>query len=245
MIRTPENLEVSYELAGAGTRAAAYVIDIVLMSVILSVFQNLLLAIVTPFGEEMQGYLVAVLITLGFVYYNAYFTIFELLWAGQSPGKRAVGIRVVKTGGYALRFPDTLIRNLLRAVDFIPVFYGVGLVSLLMTKHSQRIGDLVAGTLVVYQEKKTSDALFSVPAGSQIVQLPLIKLGLIPTDVVETCDEFLRTREQLAPKYRQQLANDLLELIERLSGLSPSSNQSVEAFLVCVVSQFGQIPVMS
>ena len=73
--------------------------------------------------------------------------LFELLWAGQSPGKRVVGIRVVQTGGFSLRFPDSLIRNLLRTVDFIPLFYGVGLLSLLLTRHCQRIGDIDILTL--------------------------------------------------------------------------------------------------
>lgn len=246
VIRTPENLEVSYELAGAGTRAAAYFIDVFLMGLVLSLFQNLFVAILVPFGEEMQPYILAILGVLSFIYFNAYFMVFELLWAGQSPGKRIVGIRVVKTGGFALRFPDTLIRNLLRAVDFLPAFYGIGLVSLLLTRHCQRLGDIIAGTLVVYQEKTSSDTLFStVTAAEASIQLSIVSLGAIPIDVVETCDEFLRTREQLAPKFRQEIANDLLNLVETISGLSPGSNQSAEAFLLCVVSQFGQIPAAS
>lgn len=246
VIRTPENLELSYELAGAGTRAAAYVIDVILMFVLMSLFQNLFAALIAPLSAEMQPYAAALLGILSFVYFNCYFIVFELLWAGQSPGKRFVGIRVVKTGGYALRFPDTLLRNLLRAVDFIPLFYGVGLVSLLLTRHCQRIGDLVAGTLVVYQDRDPADAVLSrTVTGNQAIQLPIVRLRAIPTDVVETCDEFLRTKDQLAPKYRQQLADELLDLIEKWSGLLPETKQSAESFLTCVVSQAGQIPVGS
>jgi uncharacterized RDD family membrane protein YckC len=247
VIRTPENLEVSYELAGAGTRAAAYVVDSVLMMAILSVLQNAFVALFSALGEEMQVYAVAVLGLIGFMYFNGYFIVFELLWAGQSPGKRLLGLRVIKTGGYALRFPDTLIRNLLRSIDFIPVMYGVGLTSLLFTRRCQRIGDVVAGTLVVYQESaETGDEL--LPSASEMspsTPLPVVKLGLIPTNVVEISDEFLRAKDQLAPKFRQQFASDLLELIERLSGLIPPANQSAEAFLLSVVRQCGQIPVVT
>jgi uncharacterized RDD family membrane protein YckC len=242
VVRTPENLEVSYELAGAGTRAAAYTIDVMFMMLILNIFQGLIAAILTPLPQEFQAYGIAIIGIMAFVFFNAYFVVFELLWAGQSPGKRIVGIRVVKTGGFALRFPDTLVRNLLRAVDFIPMFYGVGLVSLLLTHRCQRVGDIVAGTLVVYQEESSSDTVFATMVEDTTEQMPIISLGMIPPDVVETCDEFLRTREQLAPKYRQQLAQSLLDLIEQMSSLSPAANQSTESFLVRVVSQAGRIP---
>ena len=242
VVRTPENLEVSYELAGAGTRAAAYTIDVILMMLVLNIFQGLIVAIVSPLPEEFRPYIIAVLGILSFVYFNAYFMAFELLWAGQSPGKRIVGIRVVKTGGFALRFPDTLLRNLLRAVDFIPLFYGVGLLSLLLTHRCQRLGDIVAGTLVVYQEGNSKEAPFSTVAEETSDPLPIISLGMIPSDVMETCDEFLRTREQMAPKFRQQLAQSLVDLIEQMSRLAPASDQSMESFLSRIVSQAGRIP---
>ena len=98
-----------------------------------------------------------------FALYNGYFILLEWLLNGQTPGKRLLHIRVIKQGGYALRFFDTLLRNLLRVVDFLPLFYGVGLTSLLLTRDSQRVGDLVAGTLVVYQEPVRNRI---APAGS-------------------------------------------------------------------------------
>ena len=96
---------------------------------------------------------------VSFALYNGYFILFEWLLNGQTPGKRLLHIRVIKQGGYALRFFDTLLRNLLRVVDFLPLFYGVGLTSLLLTRDSQRLGDLVAGTLVVYQEPVQTESL--------------------------------------------------------------------------------------
>jgi uncharacterized RDD family membrane protein YckC len=243
VVRTPENLEVSYELSGASTRAAAYLVDVALMSLLLSVFQNLIVAFATPLPPEFLPYVAAILGIVAFISFNSYFILFELLWSGQSPGKRMVGIRVVKSGGFALSVTDSLLRNLLRAVDFLPVGYGVGLVSLLTTRSCQRIGDLVAGTLVVYQEQAASDSLFSTKAvEAAALPLAIVKLGSLPQKLVETCDEFLRTRGEMAPKYRQQIASDLLKLVETLSELAPASHQSDEAFLAAVVSQCGQIP---
>ena len=109
---------------------------------------------------------VAAIVTLGsFALYNGYFILLEWLMNGQTPGKRMLHIRVIKQGGYSLRFFDTLLRNLLRVVDFLPLFYGVGLTSLVLTRDSQRVGDLVAGTLVVYQEPVETRIAPLGPAG--------------------------------------------------------------------------------
>jgi uncharacterized RDD family membrane protein YckC len=71
-----------------------------------------------------------------FALYNGYFILFEWLWNGQTPGKRLLHVRVIRQGGYALRFFDTLLRNLLRVIDFLPLFHGVGLVGMLLTRDS-------------------------------------------------------------------------------------------------------------
>jgi uncharacterized RDD family membrane protein YckC len=242
VIRTPENLELTYELAGAGTRSAAYFVDILLLYLLLSLLQNLVVGTMTVISDDWIGYALAAWGLLAFAITTGYFMIFELIWSGQTPGKRAVGIRVVKTGGYALRFGDSLVRNLMRAIDFLPVFYGVGLLSLLLTRHSQRLGDLVAGTLVVYQQSAAS--AHEPPAMPNIDRTPLslVQLGAIPRDVLEACDEFLRMMNDLSPRYRQELAESLVVLIEKTSGLSPAVTQSSEAFLAGVIHQSGQTP---
>ena len=93
---------------------------------------------------------------------------------------------MIKQGGYALRFFDTLLRNLLRVIDFLPLFYGVGLTSLLFTRDSQRVGDLVAGTLVVYQEPVETDSLLpDLPAPEESeLALPAVQLAAIPDEAI-------------------------------------------------------------
>ena len=164
-IRTPENIELSYALAGPGSRAAAYFIDLLVMFVVCQLLINLLVvafaALLSALGVESRLWVSAIVGPARFALYNGYFILLEWLLNGQTPGKRLLHIRVIKQGGYALRFFDTLLRNLLRVVDFLPLFYGVGLTSLLFTRDSQRVGDLVAGTLVVYQEPVETDSLLA------------------------------------------------------------------------------------
>ena len=129
--------------------------------------------LLSAFGVQSELWVSAIVGLGSFALYNGYFILFEWLLNGQTPGKRLLHIRVIKQGGYALRFFDTLLRNLLRVVDFLPLFYGVGLTSLLLTRDSQRLGDLVAGTLVVYQEPVQTESLLpDLPASERIGTAP-------------------------------------------------------------------------
>ena len=80
-----------------------------------------------------------------------YHIFFEFLWNGQTPGKRVAGIRVLTTRGEPVTFVHVLVRNLLRIVDFLPSSYMLGAVCILVTRRSQRLGDLAAGTIVVHE----------------------------------------------------------------------------------------------
>ncbi len=156
-------------------------------------------------------------------------------------------MRVIKQGGYALRFFDTLLRNLLRVVDFLPLLYGVGLVSLLLSRDSQRLGDLVAGTLVVYQDPVETESMVSGLGEPDLQQppLPVDQVAAIPNEVILLADEYLRSRGELAPRPRQEIALELAELIRETSGLQPRPDQGVESFLATVVNQAGQAPPSS
>ncbi|HVJ12781.1 MAG TPA: RDD family protein, partial [Burkholderiales bacterium] len=81
---------------------------------------------------------------------------FEARWNGQTPGKRAMGIAVLNDDGTPLRWPGALTRNLLRAVDFLPFLYGIGLAAMLINRDFKRLGDLAAGTVVVYRGEKSA-----------------------------------------------------------------------------------------
>jgi uncharacterized RDD family membrane protein YckC len=247
-IRTPENIELSYALAGPASRAAAYIIDLLIMSVVCQLLINLLAeAIVLLFrgiAAESAVWVSAIMTLLAFASYNGYFILLEWLLNGQTPGKRLLHIRVIKQGGYALRFFDTLLRNLLRVVDFLPLFYGVGLTSILLTRDSQRVGDLLAGTLVVYQEPVQTESLLpELPAPEETEPpLPAIQVAAIPNEVIALAGLYLHSRSELAPRARQEPALELMNLIRETSGLEPRPAQSVESFLTSVVTQAEQAP---
>jgi uncharacterized RDD family membrane protein YckC len=251
VIRTPENIELSYALAGPGSRAAAYFVDLLIMSVFCQVLINLLIstldALIRALGGTSGLWISAIAGLAAFALYNGYFIILEWLLNGQTPGKRLLHIRVIKQGGYALRFFDTLLRNLLRVIDFLPLFYGVGLMSLLFTRDSQRVGDLVAGTLVVYQEPVETDSLLpDLPAPEELeLAFPAEALTAIPHGAISLAGQYLRSRTELAPRPRQEIAAELVELIRETSGLEPRTAQSVESFLASVVRQSEQAPPWS
>jgi hypothetical protein len=156
-------------------------------------------------------------------------------------------IRVIKHGGYSLRFFDMLLRNLLRAIDFLPLFYGVGLVSLLLTRDSQRLGDLAAGTLVVYQEPIDTESLLPVlsPPDEVEAPFPAEQVAAVPSEVMSLAVEYLRSRNELAPRPRQELAGELVNLVHDISGLNPRPAQSAEGFLASIVRQAEPAPPLS
>jgi uncharacterized RDD family membrane protein YckC len=250
-IRTPENIELTYALAGPGSRAAAYMVDFFVMFAVGQVAVNLLVTVAAlllrgmgPGGEAWAAALGGLLL---FALYNGYFILFEWLWNGQTPGKRLLHVRVIRQGGYALRFFDTLLRNLLRVIDFLPLFYGVGLVGMLLTRDSQRLGDLVAGTLVVYQEPVETESLLpdlpAAPTGEP--PLPAAALAAVPGELVALLGIYLRSREEMVPRPRQEIAAELAELIRESSGLEPRAGQGLESFLASIVRRAEQGPPSS
>jgi len=99
----------------------------------------------------------------------------EAAWRGQTPGKRVMGLMVLNDDGTPVRWPAALTRNLLRAADFLPVLYGLGLVAMLMNRDFKRLGDLAAGTVVVYQQERRAAAK-KIPEAPAVV--PPIALQL-------------------------------------------------------------------
>ncbi len=242
-IRTPENIELSYALAGPGSRGAAYVVDLFIMTAVAQVLLNVIMAafvlLLSTFKVDSQLWVSAIVTLVAFSLYNGYFMVLEWLMNGQTPGKRLLHIRVIKQGGYALRLFDTVLRNLLRVIDFLPLFYGVGLTSILFTRDSQRLGDLVAGTLVVYQEHVVTESLLPDLAAAVDSEppLPAEHVAAIPDDLISLAAEFLRSRIELAPRARQEVAAELVNLISEISGLEPRPTEGTESFLAAVVRQ--------
>lgn len=144
-IETPESVRFSYELADVGARALAMTVDTLVQYVVL----GLGFVAFTYLLSDASEIAPAVWIVGVFAIHWFYFVAFELAWSGQTPGKRLVGIRVVRAGGYPVTWVSVLARNLVRVIDALPGVYGVGLIAVFCEPERRRLGDLVARTLVV------------------------------------------------------------------------------------------------
>lgn len=145
-VATPEGIELTLHLAGPVPRAAAWAIDLLIRVVL--VFAVWLAAL--QLGRAGFG---VVLIAAFFVEWLLPAWL-EAAWRGQTPGKRVMGLMVLNDDGTPVRWPAALTRNLLRAADFLPFLYGLGLIAMLANRDFKRLGDLAAGTVVVYQHER-------------------------------------------------------------------------------------------
>lgn len=166
---TPENIPLTLELAGIGTRFGALLIDM-LIQLITTIVGLIIFAILAAF-TSLTGNGGGIWIAIGtigvFLVWFGYFILFESIWNGQTPGKRMFGLRVVRDGGYPVNFFSTATRNLIRIADFLPISYAAGALSVFFNPEYKRLGDLVAGTLVVKEHAVSPLAAFQsiAPAG--------------------------------------------------------------------------------
>jgi uncharacterized RDD family membrane protein YckC len=192
-VATPEGIELTLRLAGPVPRAIAWVIDLALrLAVVLAV-----LLASAPLGRAGMG---LALLTAFFVEWLLP-ACFEALWHGQTPGKRAMRLRVLNEDGTPVQWPGALTRNLLRAADFLPFLYGVGLLSMLANRDFKRLGDLAAATVVVYDPEQRL-------AARNIAQAPPVPPP-VPLDLAEQ-----RALLELAERAASLTAERLEELAE-------------------------------
>lgn len=155
-IETPENVVLGYELVGLGARFLATLVDTLLFGLALFFINLLVLVIsVSALDELAAGWLIAIFGALNFLIYLGYFALFELVWNGQTPGKRLFNLRVLGADGLPLDLSAALIRNFVRLIDFLPVAYGIGVITMFFSQRGQRLGDYAAGTIVVYDRQLT------------------------------------------------------------------------------------------
>ena len=144
-IQTPEGVELGLRVAGPVARAYAWIIDLFIRTAIYIVFV-LVLSVLGNFG---MGLFLIIMFLLEWFYP----VFFELYTQGATPGKRSMGIKVVNDDGTEVTLQSSLIRNLLRGIDFLPFLYGFGLITMLFNQDFKRLGDFAAGTIVIYQDK--------------------------------------------------------------------------------------------
>src|ERR1700681_4226540 len=159
-VRTGEAVEIRYELAGIGSRFLALVVDMLAQ---FAIAIALLIAFGfaapglsrLPLGRNVTAWLIAFGIVLFFAIFFGWFIIFEAWWSGRTPGKRALGLRVVRDGGVQLDVGAAVIRNLLRSAEALLRVYTIYPISALVSRENNRLGACAAGTLVVRDRAET------------------------------------------------------------------------------------------
>ena len=152
-IVTPENVELTFELAGIGSRFIAILLDSLIQAGIAMVLVLAFLGLAWGGLNLDLGWfspwVIAIVSLIFFVLTTQYFLYFEAAKNGQTPGKKAAGIRVIRDTGHPIDFRAAFLRNIMRVVDVLPFYYCVGFVSIFASSEYRRVGDYVAGTLVV------------------------------------------------------------------------------------------------
>jgi len=222
-VRTPESVAFTYELAGLGSRFLAVALDTMIQGVV-ALIAGFLLALAAGSapsigaalrlsGNQVISLFLAIAIFLAFVIFIGYFMVFEAAWNGQTPGKRVLGIRVVRDGGYPIDLSGAVLRNLVRVVEAI-FSYVPAAISALLSSQNKRLGDFVAGTIVV------RDRAFEVSNPKAWLQGEQ-SLGLPPL----TAQENLTPEEwALVDRY-----------VERRTSLPPSVVAATAARVACLL----------
>ena len=263
-IDTPELVSIELPLAGIGSRFIAAIVDSLVLgsALILLIF---LAAYIIPalgaLGEKAASWGVGILLLIVFLLFWGYFALSEAFGNGRTLGKRVAKIRVIHQSGRGINFVEALARNLVRFIDYLPGFYGVGVVAMFMSKRSQRLGDMVAGTLVVREREveapmwgeSTSRMLTAaalapqspIPPPHLRVALPAPALAKLSPADLEVLEGFFLRRLDMDLATRRALAGRIASGLCAKSGLTVPPETSVETFLEAVAHQFRELGRMS
>jgi uncharacterized RDD family membrane protein YckC len=238
-IETPEMIPLEFPLAGVGSRFLAVALDSLIQFVVGMSLVILGMLIVLPHGGSPRKgiWVAAVGVIAYFLLQFGYFTFFECLWNGQTPGKRRFHLRVIKESGRPITVYDAVVRNLMRMVDSMPGFYGIGILAALLSSHNQRLGDFVAGTVVVHEEPLASQA-----PGDWTPQAPAVPFAYdvsqLAPEEFQLLETFLMRREQLAPPVRAQMARRAALRLGVKLGIPAEDRQNAEALLERLAQEY-------
>ena len=244
-IDTPEQISLELPLAGIGSRFLALTLDSLIqigVVIVLTIFGVVVSRAYDQFSGAADKFFsetigAIVLIVVPFCLYWGYFAFFEILWQGRTPGKRVAGIRVIHQTGRPMTAIECIGRNLMRAVDIFPGIYAVGLVCMMCNKQNRRVGDFVAGTIVVHDkaldsvspswgDKRVGDKRFVDAAPPEFRKLTSDELVLIET--------YLNRRYDLDATVRLMTAQRIVAMISEKLGIPKPPEQRDDDFLESV-----------
>ncbi|EAM51003.1 RDD family protein [Crocosphaera watsonii WH 8501] len=251
-IETPESVELEFTLAGIGNRVYAFVIDMIILGLIITIL--LIIAafflfnipiISSLFGieeEQVSLWILAIQFFIIFATYVGYFVLFETLWQGETPGKRFVKIRVIQDNGRPITLQQATLRALFKPVDDL---FFLGLLFVILGKREKRIGDWVAGTLIIQEAKgkKGTDLTVSQEAENltKYLQNNTDLSRLLPEDFA-ALRRYLQRRDEMFTEARMELARKLAYQVKDIIGLQEipegtTSNLFLEAVYLAYQKQ--------
>lgn len=255
-IRTPELVAIEFPLAGIGSRFVALLIDYLIQGAAAFILILIFVLFVSatagsqPVRSSMAGspnsgkWAIAIAIAIPFLFQWGYFTLFEAFWRGQTPGKRIMRIRVIQQTGRPVGVFESLGRNLTRIIDMLPTFYIIGVIVMFLTRRQQRLGDLVAGTLVVHErdieaplESMGGSRTFTAPSFTPAAtppresKLPADAIALLTLADLQTIESYMARRLDVPIETRARLADKLAENMSRKMNLEIPPAMSKETFL--------------
>jgi uncharacterized RDD family membrane protein YckC len=237
-IDTPEQTSLEFPLAGIGSRFLGIAADTaiqVTVGIVLVIATVMILPGLNLFGSSASQWVIAGVIIGIFLLNSAYFAFFEAIWNGQTPGKRYAQLRVMKDDGRPISAYDAIIRNLLRIVDSLPALYGVGLISMLFSKQSKRLGDMVAGTVVVHE--KSLEGVRPIADSAVDASLPPFDASNITLDELRLIETFIQGRNSWDPGVRTSMASQISTRISEKLGVRIYGWPRTENFLEAVLRQ--------
>lgn len=237
-------MHLEFVLADIGSRFMAIFADTIIQiaAYALSIIVDWTVMDGKPFSSfgGSQLWIKAALIFMNFCLWWGYYAAFEALWNGQTPGKRWAGIRVIKETGRPINAFEALARNFIRVVDLLPIAppYAVGIVTMLLNSKNRRLGDFVAGTLVVHDRKAQEGDLFFNTAAKP-AEFTVYQAGRLGAPEVELIETFLARRLDIPAEVRKQSALRIADMISSKLGIDPSARPADnENFLELVVKEF-------
>lgn len=252
-ILSPEKVELRYDLAGIGSRAMAAVLDdliVILINALLVTTVALIDQAASFIGSLSTQVAISWLVGFyGFFLFSSwfgYYIFFEILWQGQTIGKRVLGLRVIMMDGTPATAGAIFTRELVRLVDGLPfclVGYVVAGSVAFFNPYSQRVGDMLAGTLVIKERRTSAPSLQTL---SQISSEPhpleglILSTGALTAQDYKALKAFLDRREQFSPKVRQGLAEELFSKLKTKLGLELEVDSQPEALLEAIASKYAR-----
>jgi uncharacterized RDD family membrane protein YckC len=250
-VETPENVVFYHRMGGISTRAVAVLLDTIfqIAAIIVIVFVSVAVSAVLGSVQTILGffpvdYIWAIMIFLIWVALTGYYVLFEAFWSGQTPAKRILRIRVIKDNGGPIGFYEALLRNLLRMVDALPSAYGAGFITALITKREQRLGDLVAGTMVVQEATATfsdRDRMRREVSDDGKEVERILGLNRLEEEDFILARDFLERRKQLAAGPRGELAVSIATAVAKKMAFYPPKPMPAEWFLEAILWQAAEL----